>query len=151
MAEHFTESLLYELALTSRVLHEAMACGFKQKNFPLTPDEYVILDCIFMNPDVIQMDLAKMILKGRAHTGKFLKSLEAKNYITRTPSQRGSKIIMKLEITPLGLEVYRKISEEIELYMKRTSIIPKSKIDETINFLKTLREDAISRYNIKFD
>ena len=104
-----------------------------------------------MNPNVIQMDLAKMILKGRAHTGKFLKSLEAKNYITRTPSQRGSKIIMKLEITPLGLEIYRNISEEIELYLKRTSIIPKSKIDETISFLKTLREDAISRYNIKFD
>lgn len=151
MTEHFTESLLYELALTSRVLHEAMICYFKQKNFSLTPDEYVILDCIYMNPNVIQMDLAKMILKGRAHTGKFLKSLEAKEFITRTPFQRGSTIVMKLEITKLGLDVYRQTSEEIEQYIKRTSIIPKSRIDETINLLKILREDAINRYKIKFD
>ena len=151
LVEHYTKSLLYELELTSRVLHEAMLCYFKQKKFALTPDEYIILDCLYMNPEVIQMDLAKMILKGRAHTGKFLKSLEDKGYISRTPAQRGSKIVMRLEITEKGLELYNFISAEIEAYIKHTSIIKKSKIDETINLLQTIREDAISRFDIKFE
>ena len=104
-----------------------------------------------MNPNIIQMELAKMILKGRAHTGKFLKSLEKKGMITRTPIQRGATIVMKLEITTDGLEIYNKISNEILSYIKRTSVIPKAKIDDTINMLKAIREDALNRFNIKFD
>ena len=151
MVEHYTKSLLYELELTSRVLHESMLCYFKQKEFEITPDEYIILDCLYMNPNIIQMELAKMILKGRAHTGKFLKSLEKKGMITRTPVQRGATIVMKLEITTDGLEIYNKISNEILSYIKRTSVIPKAKIDDTINMLKAIREDALNRFNIKFD
>ena len=151
LVEHYTKSLLYELELTSRVLHESMLCYFKQKEFEITPDEYIILDCLYMNPNIIQMELAKMILKGRAHTGKFLKSLEKKGMITRTPIQRGATIVMKLEITTDGLEIYNKISNEILSYIKRTSVIPKAKIDDTINMLKAIREDALNRFNIKFD
>lgn len=151
MSEHYTKSLLYELALTSRVLHESMLCYFKQKKFAVTPDEYIILDCLYMNPDIIQMELAKMILKGRAHTGKFLKSLEDKGFISRTPAQRGSTIVMKLKITDIGLDLYNSISSEIIEYMKRTSVIPQTKIDEAVNMLQIIREDAMNRFDIKFD
>ena len=71
--EHYTKTLPYELELTSRVLHEAAKCYFEQCNFPISPEEFAILDCLYLKPDIIQIDLAKMILKGRAHTGRFLK------------------------------------------------------------------------------
>ena len=58
---------------------------------------------------------------------------------------------MRLEITEKGLELYNFISAEIEAYIKHTSIIKKSKIDEIINLLQTIREDAISRFDIKFE
>ena len=151
MVEHYTKSLLYELELTSRVLHEAMLCYFKQKNFAVTPDEYIILDCLYMNPDIIQMQLAKMILKGRAHTGKFLKSLEEKGFITRTPAQRGATIVMKLKISAKGLELYNSINCEIIAYIKKTSIIPQTKIDEIVNMLQAIRKDATNRFEIKFE
>ncbi len=151
MVEHYTKSLVYELALTSRVLHESMLCYFKQNNFAVTPDEYIILDCLYMNPNIIQMELAKMTLKGRAHTGKFLKSLEGKGFITRTPIQRGSSIVMRLEITPAGLDLYKTISNEIVKYIEHTSVIPEAKINDTINMLRAIREDALNRFEIKFN
>lgn len=149
--EHYTKSLPYELALTSRVLHEAMVVFFKNNEFPISPDEYVILDCLYTHPNIIQMELAKMILKGRAHTGKFLKTMEEKGLIVRTPALQGSKIIMQIEITQNGLTIYNEINKVVTSYVEKTSIIPESKIQETIDFLKTLREDAVKQFGIKFE
>ncbi len=149
--EHYTKSLPYELALTSRVLHEAMVVFFKNNEFPISPDEYVILDCLYTHPNIIQMELAKMILKGRAHTGKFLKTMEEKNLIIRTPALQCSKIIMQIEITPNGFKIYNEINKVITSYIEKTNIISESKIQETISFLKTLREDAVKRFSIKFE
>ena len=149
--EHYTKSLPYELALTSRVLHEAMVVFFKNNEFPISPDEYVILDCLYTHPNIIQMELAKMILKGRAHTGKFLRTMEEKNLIIRTPALQCSKIIMQIEITPNGFKIYNEINKVITSYIEKTNIIPESKIQETISFLKTLREDAVKRFSIKFE
>ncbi len=149
--EHYTKSLPYEMALTSRVLHEAMAVFFKNNNFLISPDEYIILDCLYINPDIIQMELAKMILKGRAHTGKFLKSLEEKKMIVRKPVLQNSKIVMQIKITNYGMDVYKNINQTVADYIKKTSIIPEAKILETINFLKMLREDAIKQFGIKFE
>ena len=149
--EHYTKSLPYELALTSRVLHEAMVVFFKNNEFPISPDEYVILDCQYTHPNIIQMELAKMILKVRAHTGKFLKTMEEKGLIVRTPALQGSKIIMQIEITQNGLTIYNEINKVVTSYVEKTSIIPESKIQETIDFLKTLREDAVKQFGIKFE
>ena len=97
--EHYTKTLPYELELTSRVLHEATRCFFELQKFPISQEEFIILDCLYINPNIIQMEIAKLILKGRAHTGKFLKSLEEKKLITRTPVKQGSKIVMQIKIT----------------------------------------------------
>ena len=39
--EHYTQSLPYELELTSRVLHEAARCFFEQNDFPINQEEFV--------------------------------------------------------------------------------------------------------------
>lgn len=149
--EHYTNSLPYELALTSRVLHEAMDMFFKNNDFPVSPDEYIILDCLYTHPDIIQMELAKMILKGRAHTGKFLKSIEEKKLIIRTPVLQSSKIVMRIEITAQGLEIYKEINKTVTSYIKNICVVPESKIQETIDLLKSLREDTVRQFGIKFE
>ena len=103
--EHYTKSLPYELELTSRVLHEVAKCFFDDNKYPVNQDEFIILDCLYMYPEIIQIELAKLMLKGRAHTGKFLKSLEEKKLIERTPAKQDSKIVMKITVTPEGQEV----------------------------------------------
>jgi len=149
--EHYTQTLPYELELTSRVLHEAMRCFFELNNFPVSQEEFIILDCLYINPDIIQMELARIILKGRAHTGKFLKSLEKKKLITRTPAKQGSKIVMQIRITKTGQELYKKITLALDSYIKEANSCLKIHIDEVIGILRSIRKDAIAKFDIKFD
>lgn len=151
MVEHYTKSLPYELELTSRVLHEAAKCYFEQCSFPITPEEFTILDCLYLKPDIIQIDLAKMILKGRAHTGRFLKSLEEKNLIVRKPVRQGSKTITKNIITKEGLNLYKKICSEIDKYIAQTNPDETVQISDVIKLLQEIRKNCTERFNIKFD
>lgn len=149
--KHYTQSLPYELELTSRVLHEAARCFFEQNNFPVNQEEYTILDCLYMNPGIIQIELAKLILKGRAHTGKFLKSLEEKGFITRNPANQGSKIIMESAITPSGMELYKKITDALDEHIKEANECLNIDVESVIRNLKLIRQSAIEKYNIKFN
>ena len=49
--EHYTKTLPYELELTSRVLHEANRCFFEMNKFPISQEEFMILDCLFIYPN----------------------------------------------------------------------------------------------------
>ena len=149
--DHYTKSLPYELELTSRVLHEATSCFFEINNFAISPEEFAILDCIYMNPDIIQMELAKLILKGRAHTGKFLKSLEEKNFIRRYPEKISSKIVMKIEITSIGLETYKSVCSRVDEFVKNTASVSKTRINDLLELLRLIRQDAINSFNVKFE
>lgn len=149
--EHYTKTLPYELELTSRILHEANRCFFEINKFPITQEEFIILDCLYINPNIIQMELAKLILKGRAHTGKFLKSLEEKKLITRTPIKQDSKIVMQITITKSGLEVYDQISKAMDEYIKMASGGLNIDIKDVIKALQIIRADATKRFNIKFE
>ncbi len=149
--EHYTETLPYELELTSRVLHEATKCYFAQCNFPITPEEFSILDCLYLKPDIIQIDLAKMILKGRAHTGRFLKSLEEKNFIVRKPVRQGSRTITKNIITKEGLELYDRMRKQIDKYIKDTNPQLNIQVNDVIRLLQEIRKNCTDKFDIKFD
>lgn len=149
--DHYTKSLPYELELTSRVLHEAARCFFEQHQFIISQEEFIILDCLYMYPGIIQIELAKLIMKGRAHTGKFLKSLEQKGLIARTPKNQGSKIIMESTITAKGLEIYKTISNALDQYISESSTYADIDVQNVIKILQLIRDDAIKKFNIKFN
>lgn len=149
--DHYTKSLPYELELTSRVLHEAARCFFEQHKFSISQEEFIILDCLYMYPGIIQIELAKLIMKGRAHTGKFLKSLEQKGLIARTPKNQGSKIIMESTITAKGLEIYKTISNALDQYISESSTYADIDVQNVIKILQLIRDDAIKKFNIKFN
>lgn len=149
--EHYTKTLPYELELTSRVLHEANRCFFEINKFPISQEEFIILDCLFIYPNIIQNELAKIILKGRAHTGKFLKTLEEKKLITRTPVKQASKIVMQIKVTSKGLDIYKNISSAMDDYIREASSGLSINIKAVIEALQIIRSDAKKRFNIKFD
>ena len=104
-----------------------------------------------MYPGIIQIELAKLILKGRAHTGKFLKSLEEKGFITRNPANQGSKIIMESAITPSGMELYKKITDALDEHIKEANECLNIDVESVIRNLKLIRQSAMEKYNIKFN
>ena len=149
--KHYTKTLPYELELTSRVLHEATRCFFEQNNFPISQEEFIILDCLYIHPDIIQMDLAKLILKGRAHTGKFLKALEAKKFVSRKAAKQGSKIVIQNTMTEEGMKIYKTVGNALDKHIKYASSGLNIQISDVIQQLQTIRHDAVKKFNIKFD
>lgn len=96
---NYTSHWLHDLDLTSRISHEIAKKFFETNNFPINLDEYIIIDTLLNNPDILQMELEKIILKGRAHTGRFLISLEDKGFVERIPSMNGNRLVIRSKVT----------------------------------------------------
>ena len=149
--EHYTESLPYELELTSRVLHETIVRFFNENNFGITHDEFVVLDTLSINDGISQIDLAKLILKGRAHTGRFLMSLEEKGLVVRSPSKKGKRLIMQNSVTAKGRLVLQKVSDFIERYINDMNLQDKQEnAAKLIQLLRVVRSDLLERFDTKF-
>ena len=80
---HYTDSMHYELEQTSRLMNTLTNQLFKKLEITITLDEYIALDTVPINAGICQRDLAKLILKDRANTGRILNELEQKGFITR--------------------------------------------------------------------
>jgi len=101
---HFTESIYYELELTSKYCRLMGQQFFELMNVGLTPDEFAALDIILHNEDMCQRDLAKMLLKDRANTGRIIASLEEKGCLERFVDTKNNRLVRKMKVTALGLE-----------------------------------------------
>ena len=74
--KHFTDSLYYDIEQSARLMKKASIQFFDILQIDITPDEYSALDTISCNAGICQRDLAILILKDRANTGRILDSLE---------------------------------------------------------------------------
>lgn len=147
----YKESLQYNLEATARVLQEAISVRFKELDFGLSYDEFIILDEIFHNPGILQIELAKRILKGRAYTGKFLVELEKKGYVERKTAIKGKKqVVIPVYITQNGKKVHKTAVKTIKDFMTFMPSIEDNNIDKLIEFLQLLKENVENKYNVKF-
>ena len=111
--EHFIDSLGYEIELSSRVCHETFKRWFEKNVKSVTLEEFTILDTLDCNQNLSQIELANAILKGKAHTGKFLDSLEEKGLITRLYDTKKSRMVKIPVMTELGKKTYDEIRIKI--------------------------------------
>ena len=139
--EHYIDCFAYELELTSRTCHEAFKSWFEENTSNmLNIDEFTIMDTLDCNKNLSQIELAKTILKGKAHTGKFLDALEGKGYITRIYDTKNSRMVKIPVMTELGKEVYQKMRHELkDLQTLVGQTISKEYEKELINTLKEFR------------
>ena len=77
----YINSFPYEIELTARVCHENARRLLESYTSEVSIDEFTILDTIIAKPGLSQADLARLILKGKAHTGRFIMALEEKGLL----------------------------------------------------------------------
>ena len=149
--EHFIDTLGYEIELISRVNHEVFKRWF-ENNSSITADEFVILDMIDCNKNLSQIELANATLKGKAHTGKFLDSLEEKGLITRLYDTKNSRMVKIPVMTDAGKKTYNDLRIRLEeITNKIYEYYPKEKMDELKLELKKLRKVLTEEENISFN
>ncbi len=139
--KHYTDTLNYELEKTARLMRMLSIQLFEKLEIVLNIDEYAALDTISCNESICQRDLAKLILKDRANTGRIIKTLEEKGLITRFISTKNNRLVRKMSITETGYEMLRTINKKIENYVYETKqIVAEQEVAAICTSLKRLRE-----------
>ena len=152
MAElkHYTESIYYEMELTAKVMKLVAAQFFSKAELGLIPDEYITLDFIACNSGICQRDLAKLILKDRANTGRLVSSLEEKGFVSRNADTKNNRLIKKLSLTEAGAKKLSQITKNVKQKLEETSkIVSQDEINKLKNGLKTFRTSLEKLIDLK--
>lgn len=148
----YIDSLPYEIELTARVCHENARRLIESYTDKLSIEEFSVLDTIIARPNLSQADLARLILKGKAHTGRFLMSLEEKGLIERHVEERYGKLIKVPSVTEKGNILYKDITENLKPSIKKfQDAMSDEEVDKIITQLRALRSVIESVSNIVFE
>ena len=113
----------------------------------LTIEEFSTLDTISANDGLCQRDLAKLILKDRANTGKLLDSLESKGFVKRELAVKNNRPVKIVTITKEGEEIYADTYSKLEPHHKKIKekIVNTdlAKVGELLKELREVLEDSL--------
>ena len=141
MKRHFTDTIFYQIELTAKYCKLMGQQVFEKYNVGLTVEEYSVLDTLICKPEICQRDLAKLILKDRANTGKILDSLEKRGYIKRKLAIKNNRPVKIAEITDLGKDRVEEVSEKLRPHMQVVmDKINNSDLARVSDLLRELRE-----------
>lgn len=147
--KHYIDSIYYDLELTANVMKVMGAQLFERLGVDITPMEHAALDTIFCNAGICQRDLAKLILKDRANTGRILDSLEEKGYITRFIDMKNNRLVRKMGITEKGHQKLEEVHDKIEVYLKTIrSQCSDEEIEQLQASLRKFRENILATVNM---
>jgi DNA-binding MarR family transcriptional regulator len=108
----YNESIEYAAEYLTKAMQEAIRKIHKEQSFPISHEEYIILEIIYLFPGIIQIDIAQKILMQRSYVGKLLNKLEKLGYIERHQHIKGKRqIIYKNYLSETGVQLYKKINE----------------------------------------
>ena len=143
--KHYTDSIYYDIELTAKVMKFLGIQVFKKLEIELTPEENAALDTICCHPEICQRDLAKLILKDRANTGRIINSLEKKKLIKRIIDVKNNRLIKKVIITEEGNIKLEEINGKFKAFLENVSCKytdeEENKLQEAIRtFRKNLEE-----------
>lgn len=145
--KHFTDTIFYQIELTARYTKMLGIQLFGKLGVGLTIEEFAALDTILANQELCQRDLAKLILKDRANTGKLLDSLEQKHLVERELAIKNNRPVKIIKITDAGIQIYKETYAKLEPHhnyvkekIKNTDL---AKVGELLKDLRDILEDTI--------
>ncbi len=138
----YNKSVEYASEVLVKTFQEVSRRVHKQQNFEVTHEEYIILEIIYLNPGILQFEIAQQISMHRSYVCKFLSQLQKKGYIRREEHIKGKrKIILKNFLTPKGEELYHKIKNYI------INDILLSSTDDEIEEFNRIAQKLLNRAN----
>ena len=145
--KHFNDQIFHQVELTARYTKMLGVQLFGKLGIGLTIEEFSTLDTLSVNEDLCQRDLAKLILKDRANTGKLLDSLELKGLIERELSVKNNRPVKILKISSKGKKVYNDVYEKLTPHHKfveeKIANTDLAKLGELLKDLREILEDTI--------
>lgn len=148
--EHYIESIYYQLEQTARYCRYLGLQVFQKLGVSVTMDEFIAMDTISLNDGMCQRELAKLILKDRANTGRILNSLEKKGYIERFVDTKNNRLVRRMRLTQEGKDVTMEVSRILREYIsKLPEVFPENDKLELIESVKRFREGLEQEVEMK--
>ncbi len=115
LAQGFVDSLYYQVKLTEKCC-KMLAKQLEEKlEMEITLDELTALGTINLhNGQIHQRDLAQMLLKDRANTGRMLNVLESKDLIEKKEQTKNKRQANIITVTPKGHETLNRLTSVIK-------------------------------------
>ena len=141
LQEHFTDTIFYQIELTAKSCKILGQQVFEKYNSGITLEEYAVLDTLLSKNSLCQRDLAKLILKDRANTGKLLDTLAHKGYIKRELSIKNNRPVKLVSITDNGINKLKEVASKVRPnYNKVKEKIDRKNLAKVGDLLKELRQ-----------
>lgn len=109
------------------------------------------MDTIVRSPEISQIELARLLFKGRAHITQMLNSLEEKGLIYRTNETKNGRQIRKTSLTSEGEALFQKICDALDENFKSMTKFFEGKDKKLIKYLDTIKEIITDGEKVSFD
>ena len=116
--QSYTESIYYQIKLASRYMKLFATQLFEEVQAEVSFEEFIALDIINDNKSMCQRDLAKLLLKDRANTGRIADGLKNKGYIEINANLKGNRLVKGIELTKKGEETVHSLRNKLKPIIK---------------------------------
>lgn len=150
---HYVDSPLYKIECTAKICERHFTQIFKKKfaNIGVTQGEFCVMDTIVRNPEISQIELARLLLKGRAHITQMLNSLEEKGVISRTNEIKNGRQVRKTSLTENGTKIYNTICDTLDKNFQSMTKFFDSNDEKLISYLEEITEIITEGEKITFN
>ncbi len=140
-------SLIY---ITGTLIRGFSTQTFTEKEFELTPDQYVILNLLLENDEIMyQRQLAEIMFKDRANISRIIDIMHRNGLIEKIPDSNGRRIY-KLVVTEKGKEIRNRVlPTDKELRAVITENISEEELNSMFHILEKMNKNIRDKVKLQ--
>ena len=140
-------SLIY---ITGTLIRGFSTQTFTEKEFELTPDQYVILNLLLENDEIMyQRQLAEIMFKDRANISRIIDIMHRNGLIEKVPDSNGRRIY-KLVVTEKGKEIRNRVlPTDKELRAVITENISEEELNSMFHILEKMNKNIRDKVKLQ--
>jgi len=145
--KHYIDSIFYQIEQTAKYCRCLATQVFQKLDLGITFDEFIVLDTIDANGCICQRELAKLILKDRASTGRLLNSLEEKGCVERFADTKNNRLVRKMKLSSKGQTTLTETTAKLKVYIDKLPQVLSEKdkedlVNSIINFRLNIKKQV---------
>lgn len=140
-------SLIY---ITGTLIRGFSTQTFTEKEYELTPDQYVILNLLLENDEIMyQRQLAEIMFKDRANISRIIDIMHRNGLIEKVPDSNGRRIY-KLVVTEKGKEIRNRVlPTDKELRAVITENISEEELNSMFHILEKMNKNIRDKVKLQ--
>lgn len=114
------DSFGYLINLAAQRLKYELHQTFQERGYDVTPEQWVVLNRLWEQDGLSQVELAERTFKDKPGTTRILNLLEKKRLVARRPDESDGRV-MRVFLTKSGLEIKEKLVACAEAVLQKGS------------------------------